>query len=152
VIIVGYGTEGKEIARACEEADRDYVVIENDPLLIGDVSEDVDNYAFGDVAGDSVWEVAGVEDAALIASTLVQEERSARILDLDTDAEAIVCATDEDSAKELFERGVLYVAVPDLLAAERLSEQVRQALETDGYREELRERSRDRIDSARRPS
>ncbi len=152
VIIVGYGTEGKEIAQACEEADRDYVVIENDPLLIDDVSQDVDNYAFGDVAGDSVWEIAGIDSAALIVSTLVQEERSTRVLDLDTDAEVIVRATDEDSAKELFERGALYVAVPDLLAAERLSEQVRRALETDEYREELRERSLDRIDSARRPS
>jgi monovalent cation:H+ antiporter-2, CPA2 family len=151
VIIVGYGTEGKEVALACEAVDRDYVVIENDPLLAEEIGGDVDNYAFGDVMGEAVWETARADRAALIVSTLVQEERSARVLELDIDADVIVRATDESAAEELFDRGALYVAVPDILAAERLTEQVGKVLEDEEYSEKLRERSRDRIDSARRP-
>ncbi|MCH7659820.1 MAG: cation:proton antiporter [Euryarchaeota archaeon] len=151
VIVVGFGTEGEEVAQACEAANREYVVIENDPLLIEEVSEAVDNYAFGDMMGESVWEKARVERAALIVSTVVEEERSARVLDLDTDADVIVRATDEESAKKLFERGALYVAVPDLLAAEFLASQVETVLEADeNRREELRERSREKIESAKR--
>lgn len=152
VIVVGFGTEGKEVAQACEATGQDYVVIENDPLLIEEVSEAVDNYAFGDMMGESVWEKARAEGAALIVSTVVEEERSARVLDLDTDADVIVRATDEESAGELFERGALYVAVPDVLASERLSGQVERVLGSEGYREELRERSREKIESAQRPN
>jgi CPA2 family monovalent cation:H+ antiporter-2 len=151
VIIVGYGTEGKEVARACETADRDYVVIENDPVLTEGIESAVENYAIGDVMGEHVWEVAAADRAELIVSTVIQEERSARVLDLDVEADVIVRATDGENARELFERGALYVGIPDLLAAEQLASQVATVLEADeARREQLRERSREKIESARR--
>lgn len=151
VIIVGYGTEGREVARACAEADREYVVIENDPALTEGIGEEVENYAIGDVMGERIWETARAEEAALIVSTLIQEERSARILELDTEADVIARATDDDSARALFERGALYVGVPDVLAAERLASQIGTVLDADeSRREQLRERSREKIEAAQR--
>ncbi|MFC6904105.1 cation:proton antiporter [Halalkalicoccus tibetensis] len=153
VIVVGYGTEGKEVARACEEAGREFVVIENDPVLVEGLVDDVENYVVGDVMGDRVWEAARADRAELIVSTVIQEERSARALELDTEADVITRATDEKSARELFERGALYVAVPDVLAAGRLAARIEAVLEADeDRREELRERSREKIESAQRPS
>lgn len=151
VIIVGYGTEGKEVARACEAAGREFVVIENDPILTEGLDSAVENYVVGDVMGQRAWEAAGVDRAALIVSTVIQEERSARVLELDTEADVIARATDEESARELFERGALYVAVPDVLAADRLASEIEAVLEADeDRREELRERSREKIESAQR--
>ena len=153
MIIVGYGTEGKEVARACAEAGREFVVVENDPVLVEGMIDDVESYVIGDVMGDRVWEAAEADRAELIVSTVIQEERSARVLDLETEADVIARATDEESARELFERGALYVGVPDVLAAERLAGRVEEVLEADeDRREQLRERSREKIESAQRPS
>lgn len=151
VIIVGYGTEGREVARACEEAGQEFVVCENDPVLTEGIEAEVDNYAIGDVMGERIWDVANADRAALIVSTVIQEERSARILDLESEADVIARATDERSARTLFRRGALYVGIPDLLAAEKLASQVKTVLEADErHREELKERSREKIESAQR--
>lgn len=151
VVIVGYGTEGKEVARACAEAGREFVVIENDPELSDGLGETVENYAVGDVMGEHVWDVVRAGRASLIVSTVIQEERSRRVCELESEADVIARATDEEDAKALFEAGALYVAVPDLLAAEFLASQVETVLEADeNRREELRERSREKIESAKR--
>lgn len=151
VIIVGYGTEGREVARACADAGHEYVVIENDPVLTEGLDDEVENYAIGDVMGEAVWEAARAREAKLIVSTVIQEERSARILELDIEADVIVRATDERSARVLFDRGALYVGVPDLLAAEQLVSQVEAMLDADeDRREQLRERSREKIERAQR--
>ncbi|MDY6774484.1 MAG: cation:proton antiporter [Halobacteria archaeon] len=69
VVVVGYGRQGRHITDVCERHDRDYVVIENDPLLWDDIRLTSGSYVFGDALTDYSWEKADVSDAELVVST-----------------------------------------------------------------------------------
>lgn len=145
VVIAGFGRQGRRLAHACEEAGKEFVVIENDPTMLGPLAEQCENYVFGDAMHRYTWEKAGIDDAALVISTIDQRPVSERILGLDAGADVILRADDTDDARALLEAGALYVVVPDVLASDRLIEHVTAVIEDDAdhdtelaHREELR--------------
>lgn len=146
VVIVGFGRQGRRLAHACQEAGREFVVVENDPTMLDPLAEQCDSYVFGDAMHRYTWEKAGLEDARLVISTIDQRPVSERILEFDVDADVILRADDTDDARALLERGALYVVVPDVLAADQLVDQVAELIAEDdsasgvesAHREELR--------------
>lgn len=97
---------------------------------------------------EATWEIAGAKRAALIVATVPRQAWAERVLSFDVESDIIVRAVDVESGAELLDRGALFVAIPDELAADRLRQDVVALLEGDRSREELREESRRRLERA----
>lgn len=140
VIIVGYGRQGRRLVETCEANDRPYVVVENDPVLLRELESDCEAYVFGDAMEQYTWKKAGIERAQLIVSTVDSNSVSNRILMLaeDVDVDIVLRARTVSTARDLLERGALYVSVPEVLAAEQLVEHVEAVAAGDISRMELR--------------
>ncbi|AFZ73654.1 cation:proton antiporter [Natronobacterium gregoryi] len=144
VIVVGYGRQGRHVVEVCEENERDYVVIENDPVLWDDMRAECRNYVFGDAMSDYPWEKADLKNAQLIVSTVDHQPASEYILEFESDADVILRSQSSWKASEWLERGAIYVSVPNILASDQLLENVDRVLEDDA-KEELREEHLDRL-------
>lgn len=151
VIIVGYGLLGRRIAEECDELGKEYVVIENDPVVWGRVREDCDSYVFGDAMSRYTWEVARVEDACLIVSTVDYAPVSDEILGFGFGADVFLMSNSAERAVGFLERGATFVNVPNVLAADRLRDNITEVIEASGddspeTRAELRERHLEKLD------
>jgi len=133
VIIVGYGRQGRRLAKTCAELERPYVVIENDPVVWDLIERDCENYVLGDALSSYSWEVARAEEAALVVSTAAYRPVSEAVLTLGLGSETdiILRAETSEAARGLLEAGATYVSVPNVLAADQLGAILQLALETD---------------------
>ncbi|MFA9424774.1 cation:proton antiporter [Natronorubrum sp. A-ect3] len=139
VIIAGYGRQGRFLAETCERVGQPYVVIENDPSRQRTVASECAAFVFGDAMESYSWEKANAEDAKLIVSTIDSEPVSRRLLSLEFSADVILRESDRATALELFEAGALYVSVSELLAGQRLVQQLQAVLDGELTPEELRD-------------
>ncbi|MDQ2049792.1 cation:proton antiporter [Natronolimnohabitans sp. A-GB9] len=146
VVIVGYGRQGRKLAETCEELGHPYVVIENDPVHREAVTSECEAAVVGDAMEDYTWEMANVDEARLVVSTVDSQPVSRRILSLDVSADVTLRAGDRTTALELVDAGALYVGHPDLLAGQQLATQIRAVLDGDLTREELRNRQRSELE------
>ncbi|MFC4541397.1 cation:proton antiporter [Halosolutus amylolyticus] len=138
VVIVGYGRQGQRLVETCEDVDRPYVVIENDPALLTALDAQCAGYVFGNAMEPYTREKASLEDARLIVSTVDSTSLSDRLLSLADGTDVILRARSTERAFDLLDRGALYVNVPDRLAADRLVEHIEELIEGDRSRESLR--------------
>ena len=140
VIIVGYGRQGRRLVETCEAHDRPYVVVENDPVLLQELDARCEAHVFGDAMEQYTWTKAGIERAQLIVSTVDSDRVSTRIQTLaeDVDADVVLRARTVSTARNLLEKGALYVTVPEVLAAEQLVEHVEAVAAGDISAAELR--------------
>lgn len=141
VILLGYDIQGKRIAEALKEEDIDFIVIDNDPESIIDARKNEEEFIYGNIMNYETWEKAKPEKAKLIVSTIPFRKVSERIIQINTDADIILRSGDLEEAHNLLEKGVTYVAVPDILSAELLEDHIRGVLNDVNYREELRRRN-----------
>lgn len=126
VIIVGYGRQGRRLVDTCEACERPYVVVEHDPVLLQDLDSQCEAYVFGDAMEQYTWKKAGIECAQLVVSTVDSNSVSNQILmrAAERDVDVVLRARTISTARDLLERGALYVNVPAVLAAEQLVEHV----------------------------
>lgn len=144
-IIVGFDVLGQAIAERLDAAQHPFIVIENDPERLEVAREEGYSYVYGDALVDRTWEDAGVGAATLVVSTVPIRRVSEEILEQETDADIILRADSRAEAAELSER-CLYVVNTEVLAVQRLEEHIRGCMETEEYRERLREMSREELD------
>ena len=144
IVIVGYGRLGRRLVNHCEKRDQPYVVVENDPAILDAIAERTRNYVFGDATHPYTWEKAAADRATLVVSTVDHRPTSERILNLAT-VDVILRADDPGDGRTLLDAGARYVAVPDVLAGDRLVEDVQAVIENKGERETLRERHREEL-------
>ena len=150
VIIVGYGRQGRWLVDACEEADRRYVVIENDPIVWNEIRRECEEYVLGDAMASYTWEIAGAESTALVVSTVDHGPLSESILERETDADAVVRAETSAEASELLEMGATYVMVPNVLAGDQLVRNVERVIADDGSRVRLSEEHQELFETLER--
>ena len=148
VVVTGYDREGQQIVTACEATGEPYVVVETDPNRRAAVREHCQNYVFGDPLTAATWEVARADTAALIVANVPRPEWAEHILTLEVEADTIVRAVDVESGVALLDRGALFVAIPDVLASEAVRTNVEAYLDGELSREDVRERSRERLERA----
>ncbi|XGI83800.1 cation:proton antiporter [Halorutilales archaeon Cl-col2-1] len=139
VVVVGYGRQGRYITQVCERHDRDYVVVENDPLLWDEIRLTSGSYVFGDALTDYSWEKAEITDADLVVSTADNPETSEKILGLDTSADVVLRSRSVENARRWLDEGATYVAVPDLVASEQLIDHVESVVGGEKDADELRD-------------
>lgn len=128
VVIVGYGRQGRGLITVLENLDVPYVVVENDPAVLADVSTGSRNHVFGDAMATYPMERAGVSEARLVISTVDHRPVSDSLLDQETDADIILRADTSREAQELLDAGATFVTVPGVLASDQLVENVERVL------------------------
>ncbi|UWG51611.1 Kef-type K+ transport system, membrane componentfused TrkA K+ transport system [Halalkaliarchaeum sp. AArc-CO] len=128
VVVVGYGRQGRRVVETLEELGEEYVVLENDPTLLDDLRADCRNYVLGDAMASYPMDLARVDRAQLVISTADHRPVSESILALETRADVILRADKSGEARELLAAGAEFVAVPDVLAADQLVDNVERVL------------------------
>ena len=140
VIVVDFEHGGRQILEACSFLDRPMLVIEDNPLLLEEIRDECDNYVYGDVLNDRVWERAAVDDAALIVSLTPEHDRAEAVVDLESDVPRLVRVDGTDAAIEFLERGATGIVYPDAIAAERVGDDLEALLSDEISLQEFAER------------
>ncbi|ELY57583.1 cation:proton antiporter [Natronolimnohabitans innermongolicus] len=148
VIVVDVEHGGWSALEACDALDRPVVVIEDNPATFETIQDECDNYVYGDVADERVWELARLEEAAAVVSLTPERDRAEAILDLETDVPRIVRVEETDAAEEFVERGAAGAIYPDAIAAERVGDDLEALLAGEISREEFAERGRRHLERA----
>ncbi|ELY44025.1 cation:proton antiporter [Natronorubrum bangense] len=137
-VIVGYGRQGRRLVDTLERLDREYVVIENDPVLWDDMQIECQNYTFGDAISSYPWDKARVTEASLVVSTVDHRPVSEAVLEVETDADVILRSETSAEARELLDQGATYVSVPNVLASDQLIDTIETAISDDFDKESFR--------------
>ncbi|SDQ88326.1 cation:proton antiporter [Natronobacterium texcoconense] len=140
VIVVDFQHGGRQVIEACTRLERPIVVLEDNPVLFEEIRDECDNYIYGDVLNDRVWELAQLEDAAVVISLTPERDRAETVVDLETETPRIVRVENTDAAAEFLKRGATGVVYPDAIAAERVGDDLEALLSDDISREEFTER------------
>ena len=147
VVVIGFGRQGRRVVETLEELGEPYVVIENDPTVLEDLRADCRNYVLGDAMASYPMELARVERAQLVVSTADHRPVSESILALETGADVILRADQSPEARELLDAGADFVAVPDVLAADQLVENVQRVLGDERAVDSLESEHREYLES-----
>ena len=145
VVIVGYGRHGRRLVRACEAHDQPYVVIESNPAVLEDLQAECSAFVLGDVVESRTVQRAGLTDARLVISTADSRPVNERVVAFADAVDVVVRTKGRESAREFLDRGAAYVAVSDLLAADRLEERFAELIAGEFDRDELVREVRDRL-------
>ncbi|OIB59143.1 cation:proton antiporter [Natrialba sp. SSL1] len=146
VIVVDFEHGGRELvdSSTAHERERPLLVIEDNPALYDEIREACENYVYGDVLNEQVWKQAQLEEAALVVALTPRQARAKAVAGLETDVPRIVRVDTTEQAAECSERGASGVIYPDVLAAERVGDDLVAVLEGEISREEFVERGHDR--------
>ncbi len=140
VIVVDIEHGSSRILETCATLDRPVVVIENNPAMFETVREECDNYVFGDVLDNRVWDHARALDASLIISLTPEPDRAQYVADLDVDVPRLIRFDDVDTAESFLQRDATGVLYPYALSGERVAEDIRALLSGEISPEEFTER------------
>ncbi|RQH00479.1 cation:proton antiporter [Natrarchaeobius oligotrophus] len=151
VIVVDFQHGGRQVLEACSRLDRPVLVVEDNPTVLEAISEECDNYVYGDVLNDRVWDLARLEHAAAVVSLTPERDRTETVVDLETDVPRIVRVDGTDAATEFVERGAAGVIYPDAIAAERVGDDLEALLSGDVSREEFTRRGQAHFETPSEP-
>jgi CPA2 family monovalent cation:H+ antiporter-2 len=109
LMIIGFGVNGRNLARACKAANISYVILEVNPDVVKEETEKGEPILFGDAATEAVLEKAGVERAR-IAVVAISDPPSTRrtiklIKQLNPSVQVIARTRYINEMQVLFERG-----------------------------------------------
>ena len=135
VIVVDTRHGGQAVIDACVALDRPLLAIEDDPQTFERISEECEHAVFGDVLDDRVWELARIEEAALVVSLTPETDRTRYVVDLPAElgveVDRLVRVDDEATAAEVLDRGGTGVVFPDAIAGERVREDLEALLDEE---------------------
>ena len=146
VILAGFDIQGKQMAETLDEMSQDFVVIENNPEKITELSNKGYKHVYGDAAHRKTWERANYKSARLIVSTVPVAPVSSAVLSLETDSDKFLRAKEVEQAKQYIRNGADYVESPDILASKDLNLHVERILEDEKYRDDLKEEMRSELE------
>ncbi len=146
VIVVDFEHGGREVLAACRHLERPICVIEDNPLLFDEIRSACENYVYGDVADDRVWELAGLKHAALVVSLAPESDRAQAVVDLGADVPRIVRVDDTETGAAFLEAGADGVIYPAAIAAERVGVDLRDVLEGEISEATFRNRGRAHVE------
>jgi voltage-gated potassium channel len=127
VIVCGYGRNG---SKACEElrlSRKDFVVIENNEVILNSIPDDGSiHLVVGDATDDDVLRLAKIDTAEFIIITLPRDSDNVFITltarELNPDIHVIARASDPNSEKKLHRAGAHNVILPDVLGGLHMSQ------------------------------
>ncbi|ELY97478.1 sodium/hydrogen exchanger [Natrialba chahannaoensis JCM 10990] len=148
VIVVDLEYGGRELVERAADSKwgqaHPFLVIEDDPSVLGELESICDNYVYGDVSNDDVWEQARLSDAALVVALTPRPARADAVVALETDIPRLVRVDAIEDAAEFADRGATGVIYPDAIAAERVGDDLAALLAEELSLEEFEARARQR--------
>jgi len=119
VVVVGYGVNGRTLARVLKDVGTPYVIIEQDPDLVRSGQQAQEPIFYGDASSQSVLEHANLGSARLVAITTIDAQSAARTAALarrlNSRVQVIARARMVDEVEPLVKAGA-HEVVPEELA------------------------------------
>lgn len=126
IILFGFHRTGAEILRAISSMKRPYVVVDFDPIAIGELARLGEPSVYGDAGDENFLEEIKADHAKLIISTVPDATISMSILSFlkarKYRGPIIVSAQKSEEADKCYELGATYVIVPSVLSGKKFSE------------------------------
>ncbi len=109
VIIVGFGVNGRNLAKACKHYDIPYIIIELNPIIVEKEKNEGEPIIYGDSSNESVLKEAGINTAKTIISATSDHESTIQTVDtarrLNPDIYIIVRTRYVKDVDDLYETG-----------------------------------------------
>ncbi len=126
IILVGFRKMGQEILHALEkDENNEVIVIDFDPDIVEKLRQDGFQSLFGDIADPEIQDMAGLDKAKFIISTVSDIEDNSillrRVSKLDKKPIVVVLALEKDEAEELYREGADYVVLPHIVGGHHLA-------------------------------
>jgi voltage-gated potassium channel Kch len=116
---------GHNILSSLEEMRREFLVVDFNPDVVEQLAKRGIHAVYGDVSDPDIAELAGLDRARLVISTVPSYEDSAAILEYlrkrNPAAKAILTAEDEFESMALYEAGADYVLLPHFIGGLQLA-------------------------------
>jgi Kef-type K+ transport system membrane component KefB len=130
IILFGFHRTGSELLRTICKLSRSYVVVDFDPVAIGELAKLGEPSVYGDAGDENFLEEIKADRARLIVSTIPDVTISLSILTFlkvrHFRGTVIVSAHASEEAKKCYELGATYVIVPSVLSGKKFSEMLNQ--------------------------
>jgi Kef-type K+ transport system membrane component KefB len=124
IILIGAHRLGQNILASLTEGNKKFLVIDFDPKIVKDLSQDGISVMYGDASDEDVREAAGFAKAKAVVAAVPNFHDNAVILKetktINPKARVINTASDEWHAERLYEMGSDYVILPHYLGGEHL--------------------------------
>lgn len=124
IVLVGAGRTGKILLPYLRRKDLPFVVIDYNPKIFAALSAEGTPVIFGDVEDTEIMEIAKIETARMVISTISNLSDNLPILEyvrnLKSKPLVILRASTKEDAVKLYEAGATYVLVPEIMAGEYL--------------------------------
>jgi len=140
VIIVDFEQSSQPIIETCSQIGRDVLVIEDNPTRIAAISEQCENYIYGDVLSERLWKLANVEDAALIISLTPETDRARGVVELAVEVPRIVRVAEMSTARRFVDSKQTSVLSPSAIAGQQLTDDIDELLDAEISHEEFADR------------
>lgn len=130
IVLVGGDQMGQSILGALEDLEKDVVVVDFDPDIVGKLSEKHIHRLFGDISDYEIQKKASLDRAKLVISTIPNTEDNLLILkelkEENRKAKVVVMALDSHDAKILYKAGADYVILPHLAGGRQIARLLRE--------------------------
>jgi FlaA1/EpsC-like NDP-sugar epimerase len=126
IILIGLKRMGEGILEALKKDEKNKIVaVDFDPDIIESLKNEGFTAFFGDIADPEIQELAGLDKARLIISTVSDPEDNLFILDgirrLKKKPTVVLLALEKEDAKEFYKLGADYVVLPHLAGGHHLA-------------------------------
>lgn len=125
IIICGYGRNGKQVANKLRRFKRDFVIIEQNPNSIKEISEEKFLYVEGNATEDDVIQKAGIANAKYLITTLPSDTDNVFITlsskQMKKDIIVVSRASEESSIKKLKIAGADNIIMPDKIGGDHMA-------------------------------
>jgi Kef-type K+ transport system membrane component KefB len=126
IILFGFHRTGAELLRVISAMKRSYVVVDFDPMAIGELAKLGEPSIYGDAGDENFLEEIKADKAKLIVSTVPDATISLSILSFlkarEYNGTIVVSAQKSEEAAKCYELGATYVIVPSVLSGKKFSE------------------------------
>lgn len=131
VIVCGFGNNGKQVVLELRDHHIDYVIIDKDPDVITELSENSDDlYLEGDSTQDDVLMTAGIKSAKALIATLPDDSTNVFLTltarELNPNITIISRASENGSDIKLKRAGANNVIMPDKIGGRRMARLIAQ--------------------------
>jgi CPA2 family monovalent cation:H+ antiporter-2 len=82
IIIIGYGINGRNVARSAKSEGIPYVIVDIDPEIVNSDIENGEPISYGDATQENVLQIAGIKNAKVMVIAISDRSATRRITDL----------------------------------------------------------------------
>ena len=125
VIVFGYEDMGKSVVEYLQAHNKSFLIVDFDPNKVLKLQKQGLPAVFGDANDAEMYDPLGLDVTSLVISTITRGTANNLLLtqvqEKNSDCKVILCASEEEDAKKLYEQGADYVVISHLAGADHLT-------------------------------